>query len=143
MKLFDQQMKVALLGGDVSYDAWRKQAFHRAGKRLLKRIADQLGLTKGLYDLRSNLGGIAVSGEVTLHTDTLYLQLSQGVLWRGEGMILFRRCNGSKDYSGHANHFMLVERLLEEKAADRFITTLKTLGDLHSLPVSSDYRIAA
>lgn len=142
LKLFDQEMKVSLLGGDVSYNPFRKHAFHRAGKRLLKRIADELGLVKEQYDLRSNLGGIAVSGEVTLHTDTLYLQLSQGILWHGEARILYRRCNGRKDYCGHANHFMAVEQLLNEKAVERFIAILRTMGKLQSMPVP-DYRMAA
>ena len=61
MKLLDKTMTNALLGPDVSYNALRKEAFHKTGKRLLRRVADELGLIKGQYDLRSNLAGIAVS----------------------------------------------------------------------------------
>lgn len=142
MKLFDQQMKAALLGGDVSYDALRKQVFHNAAKRLLKRVAGELGLIKGQYDLRSNLAGIAVSGEITLHTDTLYLQLSQGALMQGCAQILYRRCDGRKDYVGHANNFIDVVRMVDEREADRFILTLKKMGGLLSDSVTG-YRLAA
>jgi hypothetical protein len=43
----------------------------------LKALADALRLSSGEFDLRSNKGGIAVSGEVTLHGDDLYVQVSQ------------------------------------------------------------------
>lgn len=142
MKLLDPQMKADLLGGDVSYDALRKQAFHKAAKRFWKRVADELGLAKEQYDLRANVAGIAVSGEITLHTDTLYLQLSQGALMQGRAQILYRGCDGRKDYVGHANNFIEVGRLVDEREADRFIRTLKKMGGLLSDPVTG-YRLAA
>ena len=142
MQLLDQKLKAVLLGGDVSYDALRKQTFHRAGKCLLRRIANVLCLEKKQYDLRSNPGGIAVSGEVILHSDTLYLQLSQGALMQGRSQILYRRCDGRKDYAGHMNHFVELALLSNEDEAKRFILALQRVGGLHSASLSN-YRLAA
>jgi len=61
----------------VAYDAEAKRLFHSRGKPQLRRIATALGLEPGSYDLRSNQAGIAVSGEITLHGDHLYVQVSQ------------------------------------------------------------------
>lgn len=142
MQLLDKKLKAALLGSDVSYDTLRKQAFHRTGKCLLQRIANALGLDKKQYDLRSNLGGIAVSGEIILHSDTLYLQLSQGALMQGRTQILYRRCDGRKDYVGHVNHFIELARLINENEAAQFIHALKRIGGLHSA-LLGNYRLAA
>lgn len=143
MKLLDKTMTAVLLDGNVSYDALRKHAFHLAGKRLMRRIAGELGLTKGQYDLRSNLGGIAVSGEVTLHADTLYLQLSQSALSGGRACILYRRCAGRKDYTGETNHWIDVERLLTADGAERFIQSLKVVGGLALPAATPAWRLAA
>ena len=63
--------------------AERKVAFHRDGRRFLRALASELWLARGSFDVRSNEGGIAVSGEVTLHSDTLYVQLSESYLLPG------------------------------------------------------------
>jgi hypothetical protein len=57
----------------VSYDPGAKRLFHNHARRRLFKLAEVLGFTAGMYDLRSNEGGIAVSGEVTLHADRLYV----------------------------------------------------------------------
>jgi hypothetical protein len=56
------------------------------------------------FDLRSNQGGVAVSGEVTLHADRLYVQASQPTTGSDTG-ILFRSCDGRRDYVGGVNNF--------------------------------------
>ena len=61
----------------VVYDADAKRLFHRRARRQLLDLAEALSLAPEAYDLRSNRGGIAVSGEVTLHADRLYVQVSQ------------------------------------------------------------------
>ncbi len=88
----------------VSYDAPAKRAFHTRARRQLKQLAAALGLPPGAYDLRSNQGGVAVSGEVTLHTDRLYVQASQPATSHDSG-ILFRTCEGRRDYHGGPNNF--------------------------------------
>ena len=50
-----------------AYNDDQKRAFHATGRKRLKSLAAALGFEPGSYDLRSNLGGIAVSGEVTMH----------------------------------------------------------------------------
>src|SRR5262249_9600429 len=50
----------------LAYHPDRKEVFHQCGKALLRRIAQDVGSGKGDYDLRSNKGGIAVSGDITL-----------------------------------------------------------------------------
>lgn len=103
-----------------------KNTLHSAGKSFLRILADDLGLAKGEFDIRSNLGGIAVSGEVTLHGEAIYVQLSEGCVGPRGVSILFRSCSGRKDCCGHSNHFITVARL-KEGAYDDFVAQCKTL----------------
>lgn len=86
-------------------DAANKILFHRHGKALLKQIAKDMGYSKDSYDLRSNKGGIAVSGEITLHTDDLYVQFSCSA-FGSDLQIMYRRCQHRRDYTGLRNHFL-------------------------------------
>src|SRR3546814_7738569 len=45
----------------------------------MRRLADALALDEGSFDIRSNKGGPAVSGEVTLHGEDVWVQLSLGL----------------------------------------------------------------
>ena len=91
-----------------------KARFHRDTARLLRRVATELGLSKGEYDLRSNKGGVAVLGEVTLHSDTLYLQVGCSF---GEPVVLYRSCEGRKDYHGGANRYVPYARFVSDLPA--------------------------
>jgi hypothetical protein len=93
----------------VAYDG-AKRAFHSHARRQLKQLANALGLAPGSYDLRSNQGGIAVSGEVTLHADRLYVQACQPATGHDSG-ILFRTCQDRKDYHGGPNNFASLDFL--------------------------------
>lgn len=97
-------------GKPVAYDTVAKRLFHSRARSQLRRLATALGLQAGSYDLRSNPGGIAVSGEITLHTDRLYVQASQSAMGNGSG-ILFRTCKGRKDYVGGPNNFASLDLL--------------------------------
>jgi hypothetical protein len=81
----------------VAYNGVTKRAFHIKTRHQLKKVADTLGLLPRNYDLRSNQASIAVSGEITLHTDRLYVQVCQPMTGTDTG-VLFRTCNGRKDY---------------------------------------------
>lgn len=110
----------------LSYaDPARKKAFHTAARRALNRVAAELGLSKGQYEIRVNKGGIAVSGEVTLHTDPvvrgdinatdwredgLYVQVSQSCLGKGRE-VMYRLCKSRADYTGGQNHFVSADTL--------------------------------
>ena len=87
-----------------AYDEAQKRAFHAAGRRRLKDLAKQLGFPPGSYNVRSNKGGVAVSGEVSLHYGELYVQICQPATGWDSG-ILIRTCKGRKDYTGGRNHF--------------------------------------
>lgn len=95
--------------GPVSYDEDRKAEFHAGAEVVLRRLVKLFGLKAGEYDLRHNQGGIAVSGEITLHTDTLYVKMYQsavdGASGKDSGFILWRTCAGRKDYTGGSNHW--------------------------------------
>ena len=63
----------------------------------------------------NNPGGVAVSGEITLHYDAVYIQVSQPATGHDSG-ILIRRCKGRRDYTGERNHFESLS-LLEDLPA--------------------------
>ena len=87
-----------------AYNDAQKRRFHATGRRRLEALATALGLEAGSYDLRSNPAGIAVSGEVTLHGEHLYVQISQPPS-RSDRGVLIRTCEGRKDYTGGTNNF--------------------------------------
>src|SRR6202047_2748735 len=94
----------------VSYDADRKRLFHSQARARLLDLAAVLGLAPHEYDLRRNEGGIAVSGEATLHADRLYVQVSQPATGSDTG-ILFRTCEGRRDYTGGRHNSALLHLL--------------------------------
>lgn len=95
---------LAYVDREVKIDA------HKRACRVLQSFAtDYLKLDKGEYDVRSNLAGIAVSGEVTLHTNPIgelpygiYVQIAQHTFG---GTILYRTCRDVSDYRGFANNW--------------------------------------
>lgn len=103
-----------------------KVTLHTCGKTFLKALADDLGLHPDEYDLRSNKGGTAVSGEVTLHTEKLYVQLSE---WLGSPgvSILYRACNGRGDYTGKQNHSTTILKLTTPETYRKFLQECKGL----------------
>jgi len=94
----------------VAYDGEAKRAFHSRVRRQLDQLAKELGLAPGAYDVRSNVGGIAVSGEVTMHADHIYVQASQPATGHDTG-IMYRTCQGRTDYYGGANNFASLDLL--------------------------------
>jgi hypothetical protein len=95
-----------------TYDPKVKQRFHTAARARLRRLATTLGFRPRSFDLRSNLGGIAVSGEITLHHDDVYIQVCQPASGADSG-ILIRTCQGRRDYTGGRNHLAPL-RLLDD-----------------------------
>lgn len=90
----------------------KKCIFHKTAKRLLAQIArNSLRLLPNQYDLSSNMGGPAVSGEITLHTDALYIQVSESPFGPVKANVLVRRCVGRKDFCGEQNHYCDAELL--------------------------------
>ena len=112
---------LALAQKGVAYDAPAKRLFHSDGRRALRRLAEALGLAEGSYDIRSNPGGIAVSGEITLHAEEVWVQLSLDCR-SPELEVLYRRVRGRRDHVGDRNHWTSVRELL---APDRFAQKLR------------------
>jgi len=128
---------IALVKTDLGYNAEGKAEFHEKASGILYSLALALGYTADQFEVRHNQGGIAVSGEITLHSDTLYVQLSQTCLGPNYGF-MWRTCKHRKDYTGGANQWAKWEELLDiEKLARKMEghfakTTLQELG----LPLS-------
>lgn len=109
----------------VAYDAPAKRTFHAEGRRALLRFADALGLAPGAYSIRSNPAGPAVSGDITLHGQNLWMQLSISPFGPGHE-ICFRRVRGRDDHIGERNHWASVQELLTpDRLADRVCRDLK------------------
>ena len=85
------------------YNEVLKEEYRRLGKKILKELVEIIGLKKGEYDIRWNPGGIACSGDHTLHTDWFYLDLSDNV---GSGWFFYRTCKSRKDYTGGTNRIV-------------------------------------
>ncbi|WP_210234905.1 hypothetical protein [Methylocystis sp. B8] len=98
-----------------AYDGAQKKLFHQNGRTALRALAKELRLPPNSFDIRSCLGGVAVSGEIILHGENIYIQLSQPATGADSG-ILIRSCNGRRDYEGGRNHFAPLS-LLDEPAA--------------------------
>jgi hypothetical protein len=103
---------VTLARRGVSYDNDAKEAFHREGRKAMTRLATALGLQRDQFQVRSNMAGIAVSGEIILHAAEVYIQLDLGCMGAGYE-VMFRSCAGRKDYVGGRNHFASIEELIE------------------------------
>ena len=89
-----------------AYDGEQKKEFHRQARIALRALAKELRFPKSSYDLRSNRGGVAVSGEITLHHDRVYIQVCQPATGADSGILIRtwghrRIC--SKSYSKRPN----------------------------------------
>ena len=85
------------LARQAGYNYEGKEAYKKLALNVLRSIARNLGLPKGSYSVRFNKGGIAVAGDAILHHDKFYLSC-------GESGIMFRRCEGQKDYGGQMGY---------------------------------------
>lgn len=112
-----------------AYDATQKHRFHvLAAARLRMLAVAHLGFAKGAFDLRSNPGGIAVSGEITLHHEAVYVQVSQPAFAGGDIGILIRTCQGRRDYAGGHNHFAPLALLDDLPELARRVRTVMERG---------------
>ena len=110
-----QRFCVASIMGFDSYDYTVKRKWHRLGMFVARQIGNEL-FGRGNFDVRSNKAGPAISGEVTLHSDTLYIQFDAMGCCSQLGF-MYRRCYGRKDYTGGMNRWMKYDFLMENPAA--------------------------
>ena len=102
----------------VGYDESAKSEFASASRAFLRELKKSLGVDA---EVRYYAGGVAVSGEATLHGDNLYCQVEGGT---GQSLgILVRGCKGRKDYSGTQNRWVRLADLARE--ADGGFPTFK------------------
>ncbi len=103
-----------------------KEAFHKDGVAFLRKLARALGLPVGSYEVRSNKGGMAVSGEVTLHGEDIYIQLSESCM--GPGVrAMYRTCDGRTDYCGHQNRYASMSDFQGTENQARLVAQLRAL----------------
>ncbi len=82
----------------AGYNEEGKAAYKRLALSVLRSIARELALPKGTFSIRFNPGGIAVAGDAILHHDAFYVSTGEtGVMWR--------TCEGQKDYTGGPNRW--------------------------------------
>ena len=96
----------------VAHDEPAKRLFHSEGRAAMRRLADALALDEGSFDIRSNKGGPAVSGEVTLHGEDLWAQLSLG-LSGPDREVCFRKVQGRDDHLGDRNRWASIRELVD------------------------------
>jgi len=116
-KRLDAFIFLASTPKSCSYHFDNKRKFLRGAAAILRDLAGRMGFEESDYDLRTNQAGIAVSGEVTLHTDGLYVQFGQcGIHDR----FMYRGCKGRDDFTGLDNRWMSWSFLadLDEAAAE-------------------------
>jgi hypothetical protein len=98
-----------------AYNEPQKHLFHREARKRLQALAEALCLPRRSYSIRSNKGGVAAAGEVTLHHESIYVQISQPATGADSG-ILIRSCQGRKDYTGGPNRYAPLS-ILDDLAA--------------------------
>ena len=118
MKANLQQLVEIGSGKYIGYNQDAKNNFHYLARHVARQIAKKLGLEKGSYDIRTNMGGIAVCGETTLHGENIYIQISQSCLGPNMGF-MYRSCQGRLDYTGGPNQWMKWDELANLDAACR------------------------
>ena len=115
---------------DSAYEPDRKRRFHATARARLKHLAAALGFVPGSFEVRSNQGGVAVSGEIMLHCTNVYVQICQPAT-RADSGILIRACDGCKDTTGGRNHFAplrLLDDIPELAARVRAVMASKPTG---------------
>lgn len=126
-------LKTLALRG-VAYDEPAKRLFHSEGRAALRRLAEALGLEEGSFDIRSNKAGPAVSGEITLHADMLWVQFSLGP-FGPDREVCFRKVQGRQDHIGERNHWASIRELVEpDRFAERIRRDLKLPASASAAP---------
>jgi hypothetical protein len=108
-----------------------KDLFHKVSRNRLKALAKDLGLAAGSFEIRSNMGGNAVSGEISLQHNDFRIEASSPGTRQERGLRMHTCKNRENDakFNGN-NHFApltwlddkdrpklkkLVEQVIEQK----------------------------
>lgn len=87
---------------NAPYSSNCKDAWKRAGRRVLRQLAKDLSLSGGTYKVRVHEGGPAVSGDCILHSDKLYVCLTHSLSGCDDAGYA-RRVKSRADYQGERN----------------------------------------
>jgi hypothetical protein len=89
---------------------------------------------KASFDIRSNKAGPAVSGEITLHADMLWVQFSLGP-FGPDREVCFRKVRDRQDHIGERNYWASVRELVEpDRFAERIRHHLKLPASVPAAP---------
>jgi hypothetical protein len=112
--------RLVSLARSAGYNEENKAAFRKQSMASLRVIAKELQLLKGEFSISFNPGGIAVSGDATLHHNSFYLNI-------GDSGVFWRTCKGQKDYTGGRNRWVVgfgtntpIDSLIREIQRDCF-----------------------
>jgi len=125
-----EMSKLISLQGKCSYNDENKREFERLGKKLARELRKALGFTSESADVRYNAGGIAVSGDVTLHMERVYLTFNADGFSSDLG-IMYRHCNGRKDYGAGLstpNHYYSWQLLQMREGFAGLVQTLRAFA---------------
>jgi hypothetical protein len=103
-----------LLQDDLGYNETGKTAFIREARSVLRKTAKALGLGTGQFKISVNKGGIAVSGDVALHTPTFYLTISQHC--GNTESVMYRKSKGLTCSGGGSQNHWMDENTLQSEA---------------------------
>lgn len=106
-----------LCGTDILGDVVpgsRKAEFKRVGTQFMRRLAAGLGCSRREYDVRFNAGGSGVSGDLVLHTETLYVSIAQrpGIVAETR-QFMARMCANRRDFVGGPNVWLSIAYLAD------------------------------
>lgn len=95
------------------YDDWeegtksgpRKRRFASCARSICRWLRDDV-LDGADGDIRFNPSGPAVSGDITLHTDHVYVNISADLHLQSHLGVMVRTCKHRKDYTGGSNHWV-------------------------------------
>lgn len=118
-----QQFSVSV-GENFCYcDHSVKDRFHKLAKKALRWLAKELGEQN--FEVRSNKAGIACSGEITLHSDKIYIQVYQPAV-KAKGLeVLFRAVESNRDYVGGRNNFVSLSEVVDN--TQKFINNVVSI----------------
>ena len=91
-------------------NAESKNLYHKKWIKNLADLAYALQLPEGSYTVRSNKGGPAVLGEITLHSNWFYIMVG-GTEITSVDRVLYRTCKSQKDFVGGYNRYCLTNML--------------------------------
>ena len=110
------------------YNHELKDQFLREARNFLSRLALHLGLAPGSFEIRTNRGGIAAAGEVSLHHDRFVICLDGGIDFRGARSFYWRTCQNRRDYTlstGGANRWVSFQQLGTGLGYSRFLDEIR------------------